>query len=104
MQAIAESGLRIYFVSFLFLGANFTMTSLFSATEQSHCAFVLSFFRGCAGIIVTAVMFAMVWGLDGVWLSIPVVEAATVLLGMYFWKRNLPAECASELKTELSAV
>lgn len=104
LQAIAESGLRIYFVSFLFLGANFTMTSLFSATERSHCGFVLSFFRGCAGIIVTAVVLAMMWGLDGVWLSIPAVEAVTVLLGMYFWKRSFSPERAKELKGELSAV
>ena len=88
LQAIAESGLVIYFLSFLFLGYNFMASSLFSATERAGSAFSLSFFRGCAGIILTAVLFARLWGLPGVWASVPAVEVMTAGLGLWLSRRT----------------
>ncbi len=92
LQAIAENGLQIYFVSFLFLGYNFMATSRFSATEKPRFAFTLSFFRGFAGIIALAAAFAALWGIDGVWLSIPTVEFLTLLMGICFSKKAAPVE------------
>lgn len=87
LQAMAERGIKIYFVSFLFLGYNFMTTALFSATEQVSFSLKLSFFRGCIGIIAVAVFFSWIWGLDGVWLSVPVVELITLIMGILFSKR-----------------
>ena len=84
LQMIAETGLQIYFVSFLFLGYNFLSASRFSATEKPLIAFTLSFFRGCVGVIAVAVIFAYLWSIDGIWLSIPVVEFLTLLMGICF--------------------
>lgn len=84
LQAIAERGIKIYFVSFLFLGYNFMTTALFSATEYVSYSLKLSFFRGCIGIIVIVVLFSSFWGLDGIWLSIPTVELMTLIMGRYF--------------------
>lgn len=92
LQAIAERGLQIYFVSFLFLGYNFMISSRFSATEHHGFAFALSFFRGCGGIVIAAMVFAYLWGLDGIWLSIPVVELLTMLMGLCFSRKTESAE------------
>lgn len=88
LQGIAETGLKIYFVSFLFLGYNFMVSSLFSATEKANYAFALSFFRGCIGIIAGAILFAVLWGITGIWISIPAIECLTLLLGISFFNRT----------------
>lgn len=88
LQSIAERGIKIYFVSFLFLGYNFITTAWFSATEFVSYSLKLSFFRGCIGVIAIAVLFSWLWGLDGIWLSIPVVELVTLMMGVCFAKRS----------------
>lgn len=86
LQTIAERGIKIYFVSFLFLGYNFMTTSLLSATEQVTYSLVLSFFRGCAGIIAVVIVLSLILGLDGIWLSVPAVEIITLIMGLFFTK------------------
>lgn len=84
LQSMAERGMKLYFVSFLFLGYNFMATARFSATEYVSYSLILSFFRGCIGIISIVILFSWFWGLDGIWLSVPAVEAITFLMGAYF--------------------
>lgn len=86
LQIMAERGIKIYFVSFLFLGYNFMTTVWFSATEYVSYSLKLSFFRGCVGIIAIVVLFSFMWGIDGIWLSIPTVEVITLIIGKYFSK------------------
>lgn len=86
LQLIAERGLKLYFISFLFLGYNFMTTALFSATEYVSYSLKLSFFRGCAGIIAIVIIFSLFWGLDGIWLSVPTVEILTLVMAKYFFK------------------
>ena len=88
LQSIAESGLKIYFLSFLFLGCNFMLSALFCATERTGYAFVVSFFRGCIGIIVLAVLFSVLWGLTGIWISVPAVEVAALVMGVIFYEKQ----------------
>lgn len=86
LQAMAERGIKIYFVSFLFLGYNFMITARFSSTEYVSYSLKLSFFRGCIGIIAVVILLSWLWGIDGIWLSIPTVEVITFLMGKYFSK------------------
>ncbi len=88
LQTLAQQGLVLYFISFLFLGYNFNTTALFSATEKARLAFLLSFFRGCVGIIAAALLFALLWGLNGIWLSVAAIEGVTFLLGIFFTRRT----------------
>ncbi len=82
LQIIAERGIKVYFASFLLLGYNFMATALFSATEEVVSSLVVSFFRGCAGIIAVVILFSLIWGLDGIWLSVPTVEIITLLIAL----------------------
>lgn len=90
LQTIAERGLKIYFVSFLFLGYNFMTTARFSATEYVSHSLKLSFFRGCIGIITIVILFSCLWGLDGIWLSIPTVEIIALMMAKYFSRISKP--------------
>ena len=88
LQIIAENGLRIYFSGFLLVGGSFVTTAFFSATEKAKEAFVTSFFRGFAGILMTAVLSAFLWGLTGVWISFGITEGITVLICWFLMRRK----------------
>lgn len=79
LQMLAQQGLRLYFIGFLFVGYNYLSAAVFSAMERSRAAFWISFFRGCAGIAATACLFAALWGMQGIWLTFPCVECVTAL-------------------------
>ncbi len=87
LQRIAEDGLRIYFIGFLFVGFNILTSSLFGAISQPRASFFLSIFRGCIGIILVVCLFSYLMGLLGVWLTFPTVELVTLVIGIALYKR-----------------
>lgn len=92
LQAIAEPGLRLYFIGFLFVGFNFVTAALLGATEQAGASFWVSFFRGCLGIVPAVCLFSLLLGMTGIWLSFPAVELATLLLSVRLGRRALAGE------------
>lgn len=87
LQRMAEDGLRIYFIGFLFTGYNILTTSLLGAIAQPKASFFLSFFRGCIGIVAFVVLLAWMFGLYGVWLAFPIVEFLTMIIGITISRR-----------------
>ena len=63
-----------------------TITSL-AAMSQLKEAFVLSVLRGFAVILPVLLLLSHFFGLDGVWLTIPVTELLIALLGTVFLLR-----------------
>lgn len=90
LQSLAEQGIRIYFIGFLFVGYNYLTAAYFSATEQPREAFLIAFFRGFAGITATAWLLSRWLGMTGIWLAFPVAECMTIILR---WTLN---RCTSE--------
>ena len=89
LQAIAEPGLKLYFIGFLFVGFNFVSAALLGATEQAGASFRVSFFRGCLGIVPAACLFAFLFGMTGIWLAFPAVELVTLFLSVRLGRRAL---------------
>ena len=89
LQAIAEPGLKLYFIGFLFVGFNFVAAALLGATEQAGASFRVSFFRGCLGIVPAACLFAFLFGMTGIWLAFPAVELVTLFLSVRLGRRAL---------------
>ena len=82
----AETGLRIYFIGFLFAGINIVGTGFLSATEKAGWAFAASILRGFIAISVCAVVMSICFGMVGMWLAFPVAELLTALVtgrGLY---------------------
>lgn len=88
LQMIAEKGLRIYFIGFLFVGMNFLTTALFGASEKAKEAFITSFFRGFAGIILIVFLSAYFAGMTGIWMSFAITELVTLFLCCFFLRRG----------------
>lgn len=80
LASYAHTGMRMYFIGFLFAGFNIVGTGFLSATEQAREAFFTSFLRGFAGIIVCSLILSAILGLNGVWLSFLASELLTAVV------------------------
>ncbi len=76
----AHTGIRLYFLGFLFAGFNIVGTGFLSATEKAKEAFYTSILRGFAGILAVSVILSRLLGLNGVWLAFPASELVTAIV------------------------
>ena len=80
MALYAFTGVKIYFVGFLFAGCDIVGAGYLSATEKASLSFGISMMRGVVAIIICAVVLAYFLGMTGVWLAFPVAEGLTFVL------------------------
>jgi len=83
LQKIAETGLKLYFTSNLFVGFNTVVATFFTSVERALPAHILSLLRGLVLIIPLAFVMSAVWGMNGIWLCFPITEAVTAILGFF---------------------
>lgn len=76
----AHTGLRLYFLGFLFAGVNIMLVAYFSATANAHPAIIGSLLRGAVAIAVCAIVLAKLLGMNGVWLSFLASEVITFVV------------------------
>ena len=72
--------MRVISLSFLFAGINIVGAGFLSATERARESFVTSIMRGFVCIIGCSMLFAAVFGINGVWLSFPASELLTAIV------------------------
>lgn len=82
LAEMAEHGMRIYFLAFFFSGINIAASAFFSAVECPAFSFCISILRGGVLLIPVLFAFAVLWHMDGVWISYPVAEAGTCVLAV----------------------
>ena len=95
VMAIAPHILRIYFLSFLFLGVNILAILYLQSISQDKKATVLTVLRGIAVNIALLIVLPMIIGADGIWWAVVIAEAAVSVLAVIFMikaKRALPKE------------
>lgn len=85
LQKIAEVGLKLYFISNIFLGFNTVVATFFTSVEEALPAHILSLLRGFVLIIPLAFVMSAFWEMNGIWLCFPVTEAVTAMLGFFIY-------------------
>ncbi len=80
LARIAEQGIRLYFISFLFGGVNIVVIAWYQATLASRTAVAVSLTRGLFGVLVGLAVLPPLLGADGIWLTAPFAEALASLL------------------------
>lgn len=78
----AIPGLRLYFLGFLFAGANIVKSGFYSATGRGKESSILALCRGVVAIVAFAFLLSHLFGITGVWLAFPAAELFTLLLGL----------------------
>lgn len=74
LAQITRDGMKIYFAAFFFSGINIVSTAYFSAVDKPIQAFTISILRGFVVIVPIIILFALLFQLNGVWISMPTAE------------------------------
>jgi len=77
-------GFIIFSVSFLFVGYAMFFSSFFTALGDGLTSAIISFMRTLVFQIAAVMLLPLIWGIDGIWWSISVAEAAAVAVGLLF--------------------
>ena len=88
MAAFAHSGMRIYFVGYIFAGCNIVAAGYLGAVNRPAEASITSLCRGMVAIVVCSLVLSALFGMNGVWAAFPVSEAITLALTVFLLKRK----------------
>ena len=80
LQEYAHTGLRLYFLGFLFAGVNIMLVAYFSATANARPAILGSLLRGVIAIGICAIILSRIFGMNGIWLSFLASEVITFII------------------------
>ncbi len=85
---IAKEGFTIFPFSFLFCGLNIFASSAFTALSDGKTSAFISFLRTFGLITVLLLTLPELMGVTGVWLAVPVAELLTMLVSLFFLRKE----------------
>lgn len=86
--AMAEHGLVLFSTCYLFMGFNLLMSSVFTALSNGKVSALLSLSRTFVFLLACLWILPQIWGLNGVWLAVPVAELLAFGLTLYCYHKN----------------
>ena len=81
---LAVTGIRLFFIGYLFMGINFIYLTYFQAIGQIKPSFWITLFRGFILLIILLLILPQLIGVNGVWLALPIAEAIVTFVLLYF--------------------
>lgn len=84
LYELTLSGFSIYSFSFLFSGTAIFGSSFFTALNDGLTSALISFLRTLVFQIAAVIIFPLLFGIDGIWLSIVAAEAMAFLITLLF--------------------
>ncbi len=84
LMALTVKGFRFFALSFLFMGFAIFFSGFFTALNDGLTSAAISFLRTLVFQIAAVMLLPLVWGIDGVWISIIVAELMAVIIGVVF--------------------
>ena len=78
LLAITEHAFALFSFSFLFCGFSIFGSSFFTALNDGLASALVSLLRTMVFQVAAVLLLPLLWGIDGVWLSIVVAEALSV--------------------------
>lgn len=84
---MAVRGTYIFAAAFLLMGFNLFASGFFTALNDGKTSAILSLFRTLIFLILPLLILPRLWGVDGVWISMPVAEVLSILLSVFYFRR-----------------
>lgn len=84
---IARHGFVIFSIAFLFMGINIFASALFTAFGNGKVSAFISVLRTFVFLSIFILGFAYLFGIEGIWFSIPVAELLTLIIVVLCLKR-----------------
>ncbi len=80
---LAVYGMRVYGLGFLCSGFNIYTAIRLTAYGRGQFAGIITFMRSFLLLLPALLLLPEVWGITGIWLSVPVAEILTFLISVY---------------------
>lgn len=81
---LTVSGFRVFALSFLFMGFAIYASGFFTALNDGVTSAIISFLRTLVIQVAAVVLLPVLWGIQGVWISIVAAEVMAVMLSAVF--------------------
>ena len=92
MARYAFTGMRIYFIGYLFAGFNIVSSGYLSAVNRPTEASITSISRGVVAIVACSLVLSALFGMNGVWAAFPASEAMTAVLTLFLLRGKRAAD------------
>ena len=89
INQIAIPAIRIYFTAFIVMGANMILGGYFQAVEMHKIAILISLLRGLLVVAALVYILPCIFGVYGIWLSIPLTEVITLIVAVIISRKSL---------------
>lgn len=86
---LTKQGMNIFSISFLFAGINIFASALFTALSDGKNSAIISFARTFIFTIAGIFIMTHFFGILGIWLSVPIAEALTIILSVFLMSKYL---------------
>lgn len=86
VTAMAVRGMFIFAAAFLLMGFNLFASGFFTALNDGKTSAILSLFRTLIFLIIPLLILPKLWGVDGVWISMPTAEVLSILLSVFCFR------------------
>lgn len=84
---MAFNGFKIFSISLLFMGLNIFSSGMFTALNNGKISAILSCFRTLIFLLVSLIIFPAIFGVDGVWLAMPISETLSIFMTFYYFNK-----------------
>ena len=85
LHAMAMRGLRIVAIAYTLMGFNMFAAAWFTAFNDGIVSGMLSLSRTMGFLLILLITLPRIWGLDGVWLALPLAEVFGVFVTIFFF-------------------
>ena len=82
--AMSPIAIRIYFIGFFVMGINMFVVGYFQSTARPYLSLLVCLARGCVLSIIFVTILAPLFGIIGIWASVPLAEFVTLFISIYF--------------------
>lgn len=84
LAELTASGFSIYALSFVFMGYAIFASGFFTALSDGVTSAIISFLRTFIFQCAAVMLLPLIWGIDGVWISVMVAEVVAVIISAVF--------------------
>ena len=86
--AMSPTAIRTYFIGFFVTGINMFIVGYFQSIVKPGISLLLCLLRGCVLSILFVKILSPLFGIVGIWASVPLAEFVTLLIAFYFMRNT----------------
>ena len=84
---ITMKGIKLYSLSFLFVGFNIFTSGMFTAFSNGKVSATISFLKTLVFESLCIILFSIMFGVIGIWLAVPTAQVLGILVCFYYYKK-----------------